>query len=163
MAAVPQSRTSECPGTNTPNRTLLIPCGAPSTMNDAAVLIVEDETMILLDLEAGFEDAGFEVVGASNATSATATFDANPEQFKALVTDIRLGPGKSGWDVARHLRQTNPAIPVVYISGDSSVQWHLEGVPNSVMITKPFIVPHIISAISMLLSQLSSMDPSGQG
>ncbi|CDX41000.1 hypothetical protein MPLDJ20_310035 [Mesorhizobium plurifarium] len=58
--------------------------------------------MILLDLEAGFEDAGFEFVGISSATSATATFDANPEQFKALVTGIRLGRGKSGWDVARH-------------------------------------------------------------
>ena len=99
-------------------------------MNDGAVLIVEDEALILLDLEATLLEAGFQVVGVNTAAKAIAAFDADPSKFRALVSDIRLGSGQSGWEVARHLRQTSSTIPVVYISGDSGNDWGAEGVPN---------------------------------
>lgn len=41
-----------------------------------AVLVVEDETLILLDLESALEEAGFEVVAAASAEQAIAAFDA---------------------------------------------------------------------------------------
>ena len=118
-----------------------------------AVLVVEDETLILLDLESALEEAGFEVVAAASAEQAIAAFDENPGIFRALLSDIRLGPGLSGWEVARHVRQTNSTIPVVYVSGDSASQWGAEGVPNSIMISKPFFLPQVITAISTLLNQ----------
>lgn len=118
-----------------------------------AVLVVEDETLILLDLESALEEAGFEVVAAASAEQAIAAFDGNPGIFRALLSDIRLGPGLSGWEVARHVRQTNSTIPVVYVSGDSASQWGAEGVPNSIMISKPFFLPQVITAISTLLNQ----------
>ncbi|WP_246683173.1 hypothetical protein [Mesorhizobium sp. B2-1-3A] len=65
-------------------------------MSDGSVLIVEDETMILLDLEPALEEAGFQVVGTRNAAEALAAFDSDPTKFKAVLTDIRLGPGQSG-------------------------------------------------------------------
>lgn len=117
-----------------------------------AILIVEDEPLILLDVETGLQEAGFEVVAAHNAAEAIAAFDAEPDRFKALVTDIRLGAGQSGWDLARHLRQAKPTLPVIYISGDSAVHWGAEGVPGSVMISKPFALPQIITALSTLLN-----------
>ncbi|MER9003539.1 MULTISPECIES: response regulator [unclassified Mesorhizobium] len=119
-------------------------------MSEGAVLIVEDETMILLDLESALEEAGFQVVGTRSAAEALAAFDPDPTKFKAVLTDIRLGPGQSGWEVARHLRRSNSTIPVV--SGDSAVHWGAEGVPNSIMITKPFFLPQIITAVSQLLN-----------
>ncbi|MDX8451209.1 response regulator [Mesorhizobium sp. VK9D] len=104
--------------------------------------------------------AGFEVVGTSTAQDAIASFDEAPDKFKALLSDIRLGPGLSGWEVARHIRQTNATMPVVYISGDSFGQWGAEGVPNSIMVTKPFFLPQIITAISTLLNQQNTViDP----
>ena len=72
-----------------------------------AILVVEDEPLILLDVETALQEAGFEVVAAKDASEAIAAFDAEPEKFKGLVTDIRLGAGQSGWDVAKHLRQAN--------------------------------------------------------
>jgi DNA-binding response OmpR family regulator len=123
-------------------------------MSNGAVLVVEDETMILLDLESALEEAGFEVVGVGSASDAMAAFDDEPDRFKALLSDIRLGPGLSGWEVARHVRQVNSTIPVVYVSGDSAGQWGAEGVPNSIMISKPFFLPQIITAISTLLNDL---------
>lgn len=128
--------------------------GAVRMGSSGAVLVVEDETLILLDLESALEEAGFEVVGVSNADQAIAVFDENPGKFKALLSDIRLGPGLSGWEVARHLRQRNATLPVVYVSGDSANQWGAKGVPNSIMISKPFFLPQVITAISTLLNQI---------
>ncbi|ARP64353.1 response regulator [Mesorhizobium sp. WSM1497] len=126
------------------------------------VLVVEDEPLILLDVETALQEAGFEVVAATSAEEAIAAFDAEPEKVKGLVTDIRLGEEKTGWEVAKHLRQANPTLPVVYMSGDSAIDWGFEGVPESVMVTKPFFLPQIITALSTLLNaQPVNQDPLG--
>ena len=56
-------------------------------------------------------------------------------------------------------RQANSTIPVVYISGDSAIHWGAEGVPNSVMVTKPFFLPQIITALSTLLNDQPTINP----
>jgi CheY-like chemotaxis protein len=121
-------------------------------MSVGAILLVEDEALIRLDVETELQEGGFEVVSVANAEQALAAFDAQPTKFKGLVTDIRLGSGKSGWEIARHLRQATPNIPVVYMSGDSAVHWDAEGVPESIMINKPFFVQQIATALSTLLN-----------
>jgi DNA-binding response OmpR family regulator len=121
-------------------------------MDGGTVLVVEDETLILMDIEAALEEAGFAVTGTTSVESALTAFAADPHTFKALITDIRLGLGKSGWDLAREIRATKPALPVIYISGDSEVYWPSEGVPNSVMISKPFFMPQITIALATLLN-----------
>lgn len=95
------------------------------------VLVVEDEPLILLDVETALHEAGFEVVAVTDAVQALAAFDAEPGKFKGLITDIRLGNGQSGWEVAKHLRQAIPTIPVVYMSGDSAIHWGAEGVQKA--------------------------------
>lgn len=122
-------------------------------MSVSAVLVVEDEPLILLDLESALEEAGFLVVGVPSAQAAIEAFEEEPDKFTALLSDIRLGAGESGWALARHVRRANPTLPVVYISGDSAPHWGAEGVPESVMITKPFFLPQIITALSTLLNQ----------
>ncbi len=49
-----------------------------------------------------------------------------------------------------------PGLPVVYMSGDSAHEWTVKGVPNSVMVSKPFVIAQIITAISSLLNEASS-------
>ncbi|WP_348629776.1 hypothetical protein [Mesorhizobium sp. M7A.F.Ca.US.011.01.1.1] len=73
--------------------------------------------------------------------------------FKAVITDIKLGDGPAGWDIGRHVRQAIPAMPVVYMSGDSAGDWRVQGVPESVMISKPFVPAQIITALIQLLNQ----------
>jgi CheY-like chemotaxis protein len=72
-----------------------------------------------------------------------------------LVTDIRLLPGKlkmTGWDVAHRARELNPELAIIYMTGDSGVDWSSKGVPKSVLVTKPFAPAQIISAVSQLLN-----------
>ncbi|MDF3217374.1 response regulator [Mesorhizobium sp. M7A.F.Ca.CA.001.09.2.1] len=120
-------------------------------MDEIPVLVVEDEPLILLDLETALEEAGFRVIGVTTAEAAIKAFDEAP--VSSLITDIRLGPGKNGWQLARDLRGVNPAIPVIYISGDGAPYWSAEGVPESIMISKPFAIPQIITALSILLNR----------
>ncbi|MER8492718.1 response regulator [Mesorhizobium australicum] len=122
-------------------------------MENSFVLVAEDEPLILLDIETALEEAGFRVVAVPTADAAIEAFSERPESFSSLVTDIRLGPGKTGWELAKHLRGTNPTFPVVYISGDSAIHWGVEGVPGSIMIAKPFAMPQIIMALATLLNQ----------
>jgi DNA-binding NtrC family response regulator len=62
--------------------------------------------------------------------AAMTMLDAEGENYSALVTDINL-PGKiSGWDVAKHGRELNPTLPVLYVSGASAHQWASNGVPR---------------------------------
>lgn len=127
-------------------------------MEPLVVLVIEDEPLILMDVEAALAEAGFEVITASSAAEGMAAFDDRAGDIRAVVSDIRLGKGVSGWEVGRHVRQAVPTMPMIYMSGDSAVDWSAQGVPNSVMISKPFAFPQMITAISTLLNQLEQID-----
>jgi len=74
-------------------------------------------------------------------------------ELAGLVTDIRLGAGPSGWDLARHARQTRPDLPVIYMTGDSAADWPVQGVPRSQVVQKPFAVSQIVTALSTILTE----------
>ncbi|MDA9522084.1 hypothetical protein XI06_17760 [Bradyrhizobium sp. CCBAU 11434] len=50
--------------------------------------------------------------------------------------------------IARHAREIDPAFPVVYMSGDNVEDWPSKGVPNSIMLSKPFAPAQLVTAIS---------------
>jgi CheY-like chemotaxis protein len=117
------------------------------------LLLVEDEALIRMNLQAELEEAGFELVAATNGEQAMTELETDAARFRGLLTDIKLGQGPNGWELARHARESVPHIPVVYMSGDSAHEWDAQGVPNSIMVAKPFVGAQIITAISTLLNQ----------
>lgn len=121
-----------------------------------SVLLVEDEAVLALDLEHELTDAGYHVTVAINGNRAIQALDDPASAFVAIATDIRLGTGANGWAVAKHARQKNPDVAIVYMSGDSAGDWASEGVPGSVMVIKPFAVAQLITAVSSLLIQTST-------
>lgn len=121
-------------------------------MDHPLLLIVEDERLLHLFLEDVLTAAGFAVVLSANGDDGLAELDADIGRFSGLITDIRLGSKANGWDVARHARELNPSIPVVYMTGDSSHEWAAQGVPGSVVLTKPFAEAQLITAISQLMN-----------
>ena len=116
------------------------------------VLVAEDEELILDLIEAVLEDGGFDVRRVLDGAEAITALDSGHSEIGAVVTDIRLGAGPSGWDIARHARQLRPDIPVVFMSGDSAADWTAHGVPNSLMISKPFAPAQIVTAVAQLLN-----------
>ena len=127
-------------------------------MDNALLLIVEDDQLQQVTLEESLEEAGFGVMTASNANQAFAALDRDIGSLKGLITDIGIASPQSGWDVARYARGKYPSIAVVYISGDSSHEWASQGVPNSLLLTKPYGMAQLVTAISQLMTCASQID-----
>ena len=117
------------------------------------ILVVEDDQLIQSVVEESLTDGGFDIVMASSGENAVELLDASEGKYRALVTDINLGrDGIDGWDVARHAREIDPAFPVVYMSGKDAADWASKGVPNSIMLAKPFAPAQLVTAVSQLLN-----------
>lgn len=115
------------------------------------LLLVEDEPLIRTSLASALEDGGYKLMEADNGEEAIAAIESG-KRFSGVITDIQLGSGANGWEVGRSARHHFPNLAVVYMTGDSAVDWTAEGVPNSVLLQKPFATAQIITAVSTLLN-----------
>lgn len=61
-------------------------------------------------------------------------------------------PGQTGWALARRARELQPEIAVIYMTGDSAHEWTQQGVPESVLISKPFRHAQLVMAIDNFFS-----------
>jgi CheY-like chemotaxis protein len=57
-----------------------------------------------------------------------------------------------GWAVARAAREIEPEFPVVYMTGAAANEWGSKGVPNSILLNKPFAPAQLVTAVSQLLN-----------
>ena len=121
-------------------------------MSDILLLLVEDEPLQLMELQESLKEAGYLALTAPTGAKALELLNADATRFSGVITDIRLGTGPNGWDVGHRARELVPNMPVVYVSGDSKSEWASQGVPNSVLIEKPFAMAQIITAISHLIN-----------
>jgi PAS domain S-box-containing protein len=84
------------------------------------VLVVEDNAIVLLGLEAVLMDFGYE---ASIAVSGEEALDVAAHAdwgFDAIVTDHRLGEGLTGIETAKEIhRRAGRAIPTLVLTGDT--------------------------------------------
>lgn len=120
------------------------------------LLLVEDEPLIALAVQTALEDGGYAVISTPGGREAIAILDQRMDEIAGLITDIRLAEGPDGWEIARHARELRADLPVVYVSGDSAGDWAAHGVPESMIIQKPFASAQIIAAISNLLVRTDS-------
>lgn len=109
------------------------------------VLLVDDDYVVNLAICEYLREAGFPVETAYTGFGALAALRRRPPW--ALVTDIDLGPGADGFDVARFARASHPGLPVVYISGRGGPRRVSEGVADSEFITKPCKGEQIVEAL----------------
>jgi DNA-binding response OmpR family regulator len=117
------------------------------------ILVVEDDQLIQSVVEEALQEGGFEVDLFSSAKQGIEKLDNAGGKYRALVTDINLGRDETdGWEIARHAREIDPKFPVVYMSGDSAEAWASKGVPNSIMLSKPFAPAQLVTAVSQLLN-----------
>ena len=124
------------------------------------ILVVEDDHLVSSVVEESLVDGGFQTTIASSGENAIELLDASDGKYRALVTDINLGRGGiDGWDVAKHAREIDPSFPIVYMSGKDADDWASKGVPNSIMLAKPFAPAQIVTAVSQLLNTSPPIAP----
>ena len=129
--------------------------GWENIMEELVVLVVDDDQEIQGLVEAALTEAGFEPAVATSGEEAVTLLKGNKATYRALVTDINLRGQMDGWEVARQARQIDPAFPVLYMTGASANQWAVCGVPNSILLTKPFAPAQLVTALSQVLSTRS--------
>jgi hypothetical protein len=64
----------------------------------------------------------------------------------------RVGDRHQRRDSAKQAREIDPQFPVVYMSGAHAEDWPSKGVPNSIMLAKPFAPAQLVIAVSQLLN-----------
>jgi DNA-binding response OmpR family regulator len=116
------------------------------------ILVIEDEEAIQSLVEDALTEGGFEPAIAASGEEAVTLLKGRAGNYRALVTDISLRGRIDGWEVARQAREIDPQFPVVYMSGASADDWGSKGVPNSIMLSKPFAPAQLVTAVSNLLN-----------
>jgi DNA-binding response OmpR family regulator len=116
----------------------------------ACVLVVDDELLIAEGLKDAIEDAGHEVVTASSFAGACRQLRDEVRSFQAVVTDINLGPGGDGFDVASHARARHPGLLVAYTSGRTA---NLQGLraDGALTFSKPFNAVEVARQVDRLI------------
>jgi DNA-binding response OmpR family regulator len=120
--------------------------------DSVTILVVEDDQLIQGVIEEALTDGGFEAVIAASGEEATTLLKDGNSTYRALVTDVDLPGEMDGWGVAKRARKIDPAFPIIYMTGASADQWAANGVPNSILLAKPFAPAQLVTAISNLLN-----------
>jgi DNA-binding response OmpR family regulator len=122
------------------------------------VMVVEDEYALQGVVEETLTEGGFDIL--SSGEEALTLFQAGLENYKALVTDVNLMGRLSGWDIARQIREVSPNFPIM--TGVSADDWPSKGVPNSILLQKPFAPAQLVTAVYQLITAGSTpLAPSG--
>ena len=116
------------------------------------ILVLEDEDLIQAMVEEALTDAGFATDVVASGEEALTLFKGGLKNYKALVTDVGIKGGLNGWEVAAKIREIDPGFPVVYMSGVHADEWASKGVPNSIMLAKPFAPAQLVTAVAQLLN-----------
>ena len=115
------------------------------------VLLVEDETNIVISLTFLLERAGFEVRSEANGQVALDDVLANPPDV--LVLDVML-PGLDGFEVLRRLRSSpsGAALPVLMLTAKGQREDRENALRNGAdkFISKPFANAEVIAAVKAL-------------
>lgn len=85
-------------------------------LHGKSVLIVEDNALIAMGLEATLQDLGLYVCGmAASAKEAVMLF--TTERPEVVVMDLRLTGEEDGVDAALGIRRVEDRVPILFITG----------------------------------------------
>jgi DNA-binding response OmpR family regulator len=119
------------------------------------ILVVEDDQEVQTVVENALIEGGFEPAIASSGEEAVTLLAGYKSGYRALVADVRLRGRMDGWEVARRAREIDPDFPIIYMTGGAIDQWPVKGVPNSILLEKPFAPAQLVTAVSRLLNTSS--------
>lgn len=89
------------------------------------ILVVEDEEGMREFLKILLAKEGYEVVACAEGSSAVGRF--KDENFQVVITDIKM-PGISGMEVLARIKEIDPSVPVIIMTGHGSMETAVEAV-----------------------------------
>ena len=77
------------------------------------------------------KEGGFDLTTVAFGQEAVAMIESGVVKYSALVTDVNLKGPMKGWEIARLVRQIDPAFPMVCMTGAAADDWASEGCPTA--------------------------------
>jgi CheY-like chemotaxis protein len=122
------------------------------TPSSKRVLVIDDQPIVADLLVSVLERMDYQAEVASCGKDGLETF--GKQRFDLVITDLGM-PDISGWEVSKAVKQKNPKVPVMVITG-----WGVDPDPNKVkdskvdlILTKPFQVDQLERIIKELVER----------
>ena len=113
------------------------------------ILLVDDEPTLCELVARTLRNAGYVVVEACNGLAGWELFIGS-ESFDLVVTDSHM-PDMSGLELVQRLRERNPTLPIVQLSGSHGSS--VDGLPGDVRtLFKPLGLRDLVTTIQELLA-----------
>ena len=117
---------------------------------DSRILLVDDNQVVrdmLVDLVGSL---GYCADAAGSGAEALALFDRG--QYDVVLTDLVM-PGMSGWEVLAAVRQRDPRVPIIILTGTPAIGDPRAAQPDVTVLRKPVDVTALDATIKRMLAQ----------
>ena len=117
---------------------------------DGTILVVEDETEVRTVAARFLRAVGYEVIAVASAREALDLLIANTG-VDLLFSDVVLGSGMDGTELAREVRRIRPELPILLASGYEGPARRHESDASFELLRKPYRREQLTDAIRRLL------------
>lgn len=117
------------------------------------ILLVEDEDAVRMFSQRALSNKGYEIISAASGEAALNLVEEQKgHKLDLLITDVVM-PGMDGPTLAQRVRQTNPNLKVIFMSGytEDKLKGYLGA--NTYFLPKPFTLKVLASKVKEVLAQ----------
>jgi two-component system response regulator TrcR len=124
-------------------------------MKTETILLAEDEPFLARVIQESLQKTGYSVVVAADGNAALQW--ATSRDFSLFILDVMI-PFKDGLTVASMIRQTNPHVPIIFLTAKSDVKDIVAGYEHggNDYLRKPFSLDELFLRIRELLKRTAS-------
>ena len=125
---------------------------ADGSLEQATILVIEDESAALSVLTKVLSSRGFKILTASDGESAVEIFAQYSEVVDIVLLDMGL-PKMSGKDVLIRIKTIKPSVRIVIASGyfESDLQADIAQDNVAAYIQKPYMIDNVIEVLRRVI------------
>jgi two-component system, cell cycle sensor histidine kinase and response regulator CckA len=126
----------------------------PPTGGTETILVIEDEDMVRNLASRALKDHGYSVIEARNGSQALQYIRQHPGMVQLVVSDVVM-PEMGGRELGQTLAHSDPALPVLYMSGYTGEDVVQRGLldPGAPFQQKPFTPAGLATKVRAMLDQ----------
>ncbi|MBM3881349.1 MAG: response regulator [Verrucomicrobia bacterium] len=124
------------------------------------ILVVDDDEMVRLVVRAVLTYRGYQITEAADGEEAVRKFSEAPQGFDLVLLDLNM-PRISGWEAMARLRELNPRIAIILLSGDLTESELERALKFGAVefLNKPFDNPDLVRFVRRVLDERRRSSP----
>jgi DNA-binding NtrC family response regulator len=116
-----------------------------------AILVVEDDPLLLMAAVEVVQEAGFEALTAATADQALSILDARADDVRLVFTDVQMPGSMDGLGLAHAVRDRWPPVALIVTSGRRQIG------TNDLPVRGRFIAkPYDVTALSQIFREMAA-------